>query len=94
MAVGTLAGLAVKYAFDKKHIFSFPSRSLIHDGQKFILYCLMGVVTTCVFWAIEMAFDYIFHTFSMRYVGAVTGLSIGYFVKYQLDKRYVFVEYA
>jgi len=26
----------------------------------------------------------------MRYVGGVIGLAIGYYVKYQLDKRYVF----
>jgi hypothetical protein len=29
-------------------------------------------------------------TDAMREIGAVIGLAIGYFVKYNLDKRYVF----
>jgi hypothetical protein len=28
----------------------------------------------------------------MRYIGGVLGLSIGYYIKYQLDKRFVFVD--
>lgn len=92
MIVGTIAGLVVKYILDKKYIFLFKSKSIIRDGQKFILYSFMGVVTTLVFWGVEMSFDYTFHTILMRYVGAVIGLSIGYFIKYQLDKRFVFVE--
>jgi hypothetical protein len=27
----------------------------------------------------------------MRYLGGIIGLSIGFYVKYQLDKKYVFV---
>ncbi len=90
---GTIAGLVVKYCLDKKYIFLFQCRNLIHDGQKFILYSLMGVITTSVFWSVEMIVDYAYHTLSMRYTGAVIGLAVGYFMKYRLDKRFVFVEY-
>lgn len=92
MNSGTLVGLAVKYLMDKKYIFSFKSKSLLQDGQKFILYSSMGIVTT-FFGGGEMAFDYSFKTIAMRYTGAVIGLSFGYLMKYQLDKRFVFKAY-
>jgi preprotein translocase subunit SecA len=41
--------------------------------------------------ASEFGFDFLFGTKLMRYVGGVIGLAIGYAIKYQLDKRYVFV---
>ncbi|MGA2222950.1 MAG: GtrA family protein [Syntrophobacteraceae bacterium] len=94
MLAGTLAGLVVKYILDRKYIFLFQTKSILQDAQKFILYSIMGVVTTCVFWGAEMTFDYAFHTLLMRYVGAVIGLTTGYYIKYHLDKRFVFVEYA
>lgn len=51
----------------------------------------MGLVTTLLFWITEYTFDLWFATKTMRYVGAVIGLSIGYVAKYQLDKKYVFI---
>lgn len=89
--VGTGVGLLVKYFLDKKYIFRFQVHSMAHDGQTFVLYTLMGIVTTFVFWGFEFGFDYLFQTRSMRYLGGVIGLAIGYYVKYQLDKRFVFV---
>lgn len=94
MAAGTLAGLSVKYNLDKRHIFYFQTRTVIHDGQKFLLYSVMGLITTCIFWSVELTFTFTFHLLVMRYLGAAIGLIIGYFLKYQLDKRFVFVEYA
>lgn len=52
----------------------------------------LGILTTCVFWGMEIGFDFVFSTIHMRYAGAAIGLGLGYFFKYQLDKRYVFVE--
>ena len=51
----------------------------------------MGVFTTAIYWGVEYAFHLIFATDTMRYVGGVIGLAIGFYVKYQLDKKYVFV---
>lgn len=59
----------------------------MHHGQKFVLYSLMGVATTCAFRGVEMTFDSALHTLIMRYTGEVIGLSAGYFLKYRLDKR-------
>ncbi|MBI1194392.1 MAG: GtrA family protein [Gammaproteobacteria bacterium] len=91
MIVGTAVGLVVKYVLDKKFIFRFQVRDVAHDSQTFVLYTIMGVVTTVIFWGFELGFDHVFGSKEMRYVGAVLGLAIGYFIKYQLDKRFVFV---
>ena len=91
MSGGTLAGLWLKYLLDKKYIFFFKTHSRIQNGQKFVLYSLMGVLTTCLFWGIEIIFDFAFESIKMRYAGAVIGLGLGYAIKYRLDKRFVFV---
>ncbi len=92
MSGGTLAGLVVKYLLDKQHIFAYTTRNLRHNGQTFIRYSLMGVVTTLLFWIFELAFHFIFHLEVMRYVGAVIGLLLGYWLKYRLDQHFVFTE--
>lgn len=90
LAIGTATGLVVKYWLDKRYIFSFRAPSRLHDGGTFILYSAMGLVTTAIFWGFEFIFDYLFASKEMRYLGGVLGLSIGYTVKYHLDKHYVF----
>lgn len=88
--VGTLAGLIVKYVLDKRWIFYDLETGLKEHGKKFSLYTTMGIVTTCIFWGFESAFWFIWKTDLMRELGALIGLSIGYVVKYNLDKRFVF----
>ena len=89
--VGTAMGLPLRYFLEKRYIFAFTSRNLAHDGKLFIFYSAMGVITTLIFWSTEYAFYIIYNTDFMRYVGGVVGLAIGFYVKYQLDKKYVFV---
>ena len=88
--VGTITGLVVKYVLDKKYIFQYRVKDLSHDTRTFTMYTAMGVFTTIIFWGFEFGFDYIFDTKEMRYLGGVIGLAIGYFIKYKLDKRFVF----
>jgi len=88
--VGTGVGLVVKYILDKRYIFRFQARSAAHDGKVFLLYAIMGLVTTVVFWGFEFGFHHMFETKGMRYLGGAIGLAIGYVTKYHLDKRYVF----
>lgn len=90
--LGTGVGLIVKYLLDKHFIFRFKARDLAHDGQTFLLYASMGVVTTLMFWGVEFLFDHLFQTKELRYLGGIIGLAIGYFTKYHLDKRYVFLK--
>ena len=55
----------------------------------FIRYSILGVFTTIIFWVIDL-FWLIWETEHMREFGAIIGLSIGYVLKYNLDKKYVF----
>ena len=89
--VGTAAGLPLRYFLEKHYIFNFKSQNLKHDGKLFVVYSAMGVITTLMFWGTEYAFHLIYDTDFMRYVGGVIGLAVGFYVKYQLDKKYVFV---
>lgn len=87
---GTGAGLVLKYILDKRWIFDDRSTGLAAHGRKFTLYTIMGIVTTLIFWGFETTFWLVWGTDPMRELGAVIGLAIGYFIKYQLDLRFVF----
>ena len=87
---GTAAGLPVKYALEKKFVFLFKANDLAHDTRLFILYGCMGVFTTAVFWGVEYAFHVGFGNDAMRYLGGAIGLTLGSWMKYHLDKRFVF----
>ena len=72
---------------DKRWIFADTSSGVKAHGKKFSLYTAMGLVTTAIFWGTETAFWLIWQTDAMRELGAVIGLSVGYVVKYRLDRR-------
>lgn len=94
IAFGTLAGLISKYLLDKKYIFRFISSSHRENLGRFSLYGMTGIATTAIFWGFELGFDAIIGGKTARYIGAVIGLSIGYGIKYRLDKRFVFAHQA
>lgn len=87
---GTAVGLVVKYLLDKRWIFLDTSTGTAAHARKFTLYTVMGLLTTAIFWGMETAFWLTWRTDMMRELGAVIGLAIGYFVKYRLDRKYVF----
>ena len=84
-------GLVVKYLLDKRWI--FYDRSPDHSRQ-FSLYTLMGIATTAVFWGMVALFVWLWGTDQARIAGSVLGLTIGYVVKYNLDRRFVFTDAA
>ena len=88
--MGTGVGLVVKYVLDKAFIFNFRARDAKHDAQTFVLYTAMGLATTAIFWGFEFGFNALFQSKEMRYLGGLIGLALGYWIKYHLDKRYVF----
>lgn len=87
---GTAVGLLAKYLLDKRYIFRYTTRHLGHDAQLFLLYSLMGVATTAIFWSFEFGFQWAFDNRAMRYLGGILGLALGYWIKYHLDRRFVF----
>jgi putative flippase GtrA len=88
---GTIAGLVVKYMLDKRFIFYYRPVSPGDEAVKVFLYLLMSGFATLVFWAVEISFDALFEFTAARYVGAAVGLTLGYSLKYELDRRFVFV---
>lgn len=92
MFLGTFSGLLVKYILDKKFIFYYQIQNKTEDLKKFTLYSIMGVFTTIIFWTTEIAFDAFFKNDYAKYMGAILGLSIGYIIKYSLDRRFVFIQ--
>lgn len=92
VGAGTLVGLVIKYTLDKRWIFYDLDTGVKAHGQKFSLYTAMGLITTAIFWGAETAFWLIWRTDVMRELGAIIGLNIGYVVKYNLDRRFVFTD--
>ncbi|PCH74939.1 MAG: polysaccharide biosynthesis protein GtrA [Rhodobacteraceae bacterium] len=90
LVAGTGVGLVLKYVLDKKWIFFDAAQPLAAESRKFSLYTLTGIATTLIFWGAEALFWQIWQTQVMRETGAVLGLTAGYFIKYQLDRRFVF----
>ena len=90
VVAGTAVGLIIKYILDKRYIFRFQTRNITHNSKIFVLYTLMGIITTLIFWVFEFGFNHYFQTKQMRYFGGVIGLATGYIIKYHLDKRFVF----
>lgn len=92
MLAGTCTGLVIKYILDYHWIFQGQSVTLSHHSIKFTCYSLTGVLTTGIFWGTELIFAAVGDAYWLRYAGAVLGLSVGYVVKYHLDKYFVFRE--
>ena len=90
LLIGTLFGLVIKFILDKKYIFAYSDTSIKNNSLKFSFYSFNGISTTLLFWGTESIFYFIYKTNFAREFGALIGLSIGYFIKYRLDKKYVF----
>lgn len=92
IGAGTIVGLIIKYILDKRWIFYDFETGMKSHSRKFSLYTAMGLITTAMFWGTETAFWMIWQTDLMRELGAILGLSVGYVVKCQLDRRFVFTD--
>ena len=91
MVIGTAFGLGAKYLLDKKFIFYYKESSKNLYSPIFFYYVMTSMFTTLIFWGLEITFDTLCSDPNAKYVGALIGLSIGYFIKYFLDKKYVFI---
>jgi putative flippase GtrA len=90
LLAGTAAGFFVKYAMDKRLVFSDPYADLASEFRKVFLSGLFSVATTLVFWGAEIVFWMAWRTHEAKYAGAVLGLTVGYVAKFGLDRVYVF----
>ena len=92
MVAGTLAGLVVKYLLDKHWIFFDTAKGAAAHGRQFLLYSTMGVATTLIAWGAESGAWALWGTDLAREAGAVVGLTLGYIVKFRLDRAFVFTD--
>ncbi len=92
LCTGTCGGLALKYFLDRNYIFSARGASLVEDTRRFGLYGLLGLVTTALFWVSEWLGHHLFPNESGRYIGGAVGLTLGYVLKYRMDRRWVFAD--
>lgn len=88
--LGTITGFPIKYVLEKKYVFDFQADNLTHDTRLFIFYGFMSVFTTLIFWGVEWIFYVFFESNAMRYLGGAIGLIIGSYIKYHIDKHFVF----
>jgi putative flippase GtrA len=88
--VGTGVGFLTKYVMEKRWVFLDPYESHTAELRKIIIYGLSGVGTTLLFWAIELGAWHLWGTLEAKYAGAALGLALGNWVKYILDKHWVF----
>ena len=91
IASGTITGLLVKYLLDKYYIFNLNVREY-RSKNTFVPYILTSVLTTIIFWFTELWFINNIQISYTEYIGAMVGLSIGYTLKYFLDRSFVFNE--
>jgi putative flippase GtrA len=87
---GTGIGFAAKYVLDKHWVFFDSYESHASEARKVLTYGAFGVGTTLLFWGIELACWHIGGTAEAKYTGAIIGLTLGNWIKYLLDKRFVF----
>lgn len=88
--VGTAVGFFAKYVLDKEFIFYDRRETALREANKLMLYGLTAVITTLIFWGSEWACWYIWHNSMTKYAGGTCGLTVGYILKYHLDKRFTF----
>ena len=90
LAVGTCVGFVAKYWLDKTLVFADACRDAASELRKIVTYGFLSILTTLVFWGMELGFWWVWRTVEARYAGAILGLAIGYAAKFLLDRAFVF----
>jgi putative flippase GtrA len=90
IVAGTAVGFVVKYGLDKYFIFDERELEAGHMTRQVALYGLTAVASTLVFWAMEIVFWIATGDVPWKYFGGAIGISLGYVLKFLLDRRWVF----
>ena len=87
--LGTLVGLIIKFFLDKTFIFFDKSKISKKLGKSLVFILQMGFFQQLFLGNRVYILDNLENR-KHEEIGAVIGLSIGYIIKYKLDKKYVF----
>ncbi|NQU34173.1 MAG: GtrA family protein [Bacteroidetes bacterium] len=90
LITGTIVGFIFKFIMDKYIVFKDKDMDIKQATKQLFVYTIFAIGTTLIFWFIEIGFKLIFTFHGRDLVGGLIGLCVGYTVKYQLDKKYVF----
>ena len=90
--IATGVAFIFKYIIDKAIVFEVNG---VLDSKRmkirqFGFYMLFSFITTLVFWGIVLIFKMAFKDQWAELVGTVTGLSVGYTIKFFLDSKIAF----
>ena len=88
--IGTASGFLIKYLLDKNLIFQDSYKGHVVELGKVVTSGIFSVGTTLLFWTIELSFWYVWGTVEAKYIGAAIGLALGNWLKYWLDRIWVF----
>jgi putative flippase GtrA len=89
--VGTGLGFMSKFILDKFFVFREKYENISHTFKQIIVYGILAVFTTLIFWSFQISFKLLFTFIYAEEVGAVIGLGIGYTIKFFLDRKFVFI---
>lgn len=92
LGVGTVSGFVFKFIVDKFIVFEERTTTIEKTTKQIFLYFLFAILTTAIFWGFEFLFKILFTKGNMYLIGGIIGLTIGYTIKFLLDKTYVFVD--
>lgn len=90
LAAGTVVALVVKYVLDKLYIFRDRTSGAQGHLRTFTIYAATGLITTAIFWAIELAAWLADPGGPIMYAAGAVGLAFCYALKYRLDRRFAF----
>lgn len=90
LLAGTALGFMAKFLLDKFLVFKNEHQNMGATFKQMIIYGLFAVITTLIFWGFQISFKFIFNSDQISLIGGLLGLTIGYSVKYILDKTWVF----
>lgn len=90
MGTATVGAFVFKFFVDKLFIFKDRTENISAGLLQVIIYGLFAVFTTAIFYASQLSFKLLFVFDYSEYIGGALGLTLGYTVKFLLDRKYVF----
>ena len=89
--LGVVVGYIVKFILDKFVVFEKRKTNLKQTSREFIKYFALALVTTAINLGIQLLLiHFAGFTGPLEIVALVISLSVGYTIKYLLDRKYVF----
>lgn len=87
----TIVAFLFKFLIDKRFIFQNKKDGITKNISQLLVYGFFAIFTTLIFWGTVFIFKLFLEKIIWEIVGSLIGLSVGYTLKFFLDKKFVFV---